>query len=115
MPGRDFLSFPAVAAAAARVFERSACPPPPRPFVRGHINPDAVLDISDPVFLLNYLFTGGPAPACEDAADSNDDGAVDLSDSITLFSYLFLGTARPDPPFPDPGLDTTPDALAPCY
>ncbi|MEM7261508.1 MAG: FG-GAP-like repeat-containing protein, partial [Planctomycetota bacterium] len=46
-------------------------------FSRGDLNEDGFHDIADANFLQAYLFTGGPAPACLDAADVNDDGAVD--------------------------------------
>ena len=29
----------------------------------GDVNGDSELNLSDPLYLLNYLFTGGPAPA----------------------------------------------------
>src|SRR4030095_13920324 len=55
---------------------------PDFPFRRGDANSDAILDLSDAIFTLASLFSGGPAPACEDAADSNDDGTLDISDAI---------------------------------
>ncbi|MBI4601387.1 MAG: hypothetical protein HY721_05420 [Planctomycetes bacterium] len=80
-------------------------------FRRGEVNGDGLTDISDAVSLLAYLFTGGLAPGCDDAADSNDDGALDLSDSIFLLGYLFLGGPAPLPPFERCGMDTTEDSL----
>lgn len=82
-----------------------------RDFVRGRINDDAGIDISDPVFLLVHLFSGGPAPECEDAADGNDDGTLDISDAVYLLAYLFTGGPVVPSPFPDPGPDPTPDDL----
>ncbi len=49
-------------------------------FLRGDANADGVVNISDPSFILNALFTGGRQPDCDDAADANDDGLVDISD-----------------------------------
>ena len=46
-----------------------------------------------------------------DAADANDDGSIDIADAIYLLSYLFGGGDQPPPPFPDPGIDPTPDTL----
>ncbi|MBT7129826.1 MAG: hypothetical protein HN891_03865 [Planctomycetes bacterium] len=48
---------------------------------------------------------------CIDSADGNDDGLVDLADPIALLGYLFNGATPPPPPFPDCGIDPTPDAL----
>ena len=79
------------------------------PFLRGDADGDVSVSITDAVFTLNALFSGGPGPACEDAADANDDGALNVSDPISLLGSLFLGTG--DPPFPGSdvaGFDGTP-------
>ena len=60
-------------------------------FVRGDTTNDGVIDISDGVRVLAFLFGGGPEPTCADTSDSNDSGEVDLSDAIYVFSFLFLG------------------------
>ncbi|OLE70212.1 MAG: hypothetical protein AUI36_04030 [Cyanobacteria bacterium 13_1_40CM_2_61_4] len=80
-------------------------------FVRGEVNGDGRVDLSDAVAILSYLFLGGKAPVCLDAADVNDNGNVDLSDSIFLLGHLFLGTPAPPLPYPSPGQDPTPDSL----
>ncbi|HZN60442.1 MAG TPA: C25 family cysteine peptidase, partial [Planctomycetota bacterium] len=69
-------------------------------YFRGDSNGDAKDDLSDAVYTLNYLFLGGTAPRCLDAADVNDDGKVDISDAIRLLGFLFLG--EPAPPGYDP-------------
>ena len=51
-------------------------------FVRGDINSDLTIDLSDPVLLLEHLFGGSPALDCQEAADINDDGALLLDDVI---------------------------------
>lgn len=67
-------------------------------FVRGDANDDAQIDISDTVFVLNYLFVSGDAPPCLDAADLNNDGGVDISDTVYLLNFLFIsGPAIPTP------------------
>ena len=75
-------------------------------FRRGDANADGVLDITDAVATLSFLFSGGVEPACPDAADTNDDGRVDITDPVGGLSYLFQGGRAP----PDPGpLDCGPD------
>ncbi|HIN80619.1 MAG TPA: hypothetical protein EYN00_06050 [Planctomycetes bacterium] len=80
-------------------------------FIRGELNGDGNTNIADAVFLLAYLFNGGPTPGCLDAADTNDDGGVNISDAVTLLAVLFNGAS----PFPEPvgscGQDPTADAL----
>ena len=83
-------------------------------FVRGRINDDAAIDISDPIFALDYLFLGGETPRCLKAADVNDDGAVDISDPVYLLFSLFQAGPNPPPPYPDPGTDPTADGLT-CF
>jgi hypothetical protein len=96
---------------------------PDAQFTRGDANADGETDLSDAVFVLSYLFNGGPAPDCLDAADSNDSGdaAPDLSDPIYLLSFLFLGGPEPPAPFDECGSDPTVDgdylscdAFTPC-
>ncbi len=88
-------------------------------FVRSDCDASAETDISDAIFLLAHLFTGGAAPGCDDACDANDDGAKDISDATWMLNYLFLGGDPPPDPFPECGADGTPDdglacAVAPC-
>ncbi len=79
-------------------------------FRRANADSSTDLDISDPVFLLNYLFLAGRVPDCLDAADADDSGSIDLTDAIYSLNYQFL--AGPRPPDPGPaacGIDPTPD------
>ena len=50
--------------------------------------------------------SGGDAPACRDAADTNDSGVVEITDAIIIFSWLFTGGAAPVDPSPlSPGYE----------
>ncbi len=85
----------------------------PLHFLRGDANDDGEVAISDAIFLLQFLFLGGPSPQCQDAADINDDGRLDISDAIFTLEFLFLPQGRIIPaPFPLPGPDPTADGLA---
>ena len=79
-------------------------------FIRGDLNQDFRVDISDVINTLQYLFSGGSVK-CEDAADVNDDGKIDLSDPIFLLNYMFDGGAAPNAPFDGLGRDPTKDDL----
>ena len=72
-------------------------------FVRGDGNADGTVNISDPMFLLNSLFSGGPGLPCEAAGDANGDGAVNISDVSSLLNFLFANSAPPVAPFPECG------------
>lgn len=80
-------------------------------FLRGDSNGNGETDISDAVATLNYLFIGGPAPVCRDAADATDDGVVDITDAIYTLNFLFLGGPQIPPPYPEVGADPTEDDL----
>jgi CHRD domain-containing protein len=82
------------------------------PFLRGDSNGDGVVDVSDIVTTLTYLFQGGARPYCLDAADDNDDGGVDVSDAIAGIFFLYQnGGSLPEPGALIPGSDPTADNL----
>ena len=91
-------------------YESGDCPPP-LSFRRGEANADDNTELSDAVFVLNYLFLGGAEPSCMDAADTNDTGIIDLTDAVYLLNYLFLGGHSPEEPFPSCGPDPTIEKL----
>lgn len=62
---------------------------------RGDANADGNVNLSDSIFILNWLFQGGPAPICLDAADVNGDSKVDISDSDALLNYLYSSGQAP--------------------
>ncbi len=82
-------------------------------FIRGDIDANTAVEITDVILSLSYLFLGEAAPSCLDRLDADDDGEVVITDPIYLLSYMFLGDSPPPAPFPEPGMDPTDDAL-PC-
>jgi len=68
---------------------------------RGDIdhNGSPVPDIADLVYLVAYMFSGGPAPVCLVEADINGDGkcAPDITDLVYLIDYMFRGGPAPVP------------------
>ncbi|MFA6354532.1 MAG: S8 family serine peptidase, partial [Candidatus Paceibacterota bacterium] len=63
--------------------------------IAGDANGDGSVDISDAVYLISYIFSGGPAPQPLAAGDANGDGSVDISDAVYLISYIFSGGPAP--------------------
>ena len=49
----------------------------------------------DILYLLAYMYQGGPATPCERVNDVNNDGSADLGDVIYGLYYLFAGGAPP--------------------
>jgi hypothetical protein len=64
-------------------------------YTYGDANGDGIVDIADVVYLLNYLFAGGPAPVPLAAGDATCDGVVDAADVVYLLNYLFVGGPPP--------------------
>jgi len=65
--------------------------------VPGDANADSLVNGSDIVFLINYLFGGGAEPCVMEAADPNGDCKVDSADVVYLLNYLFRGGSPPEP------------------
>jgi hypothetical protein len=78
----------------------STSPEPAPLFKRGDSNGDGEVNISDAVHTFAWLFLGGAAPPCLDAADSNDTGDINLTDGVFTLNFLFRGGRAPPPPGP---------------
>jgi len=83
-------------------------------FSRGDVDSSGIVDLTDAVQVLNYLFQGGAPPGCMETADVNNDTNVNLTDSVFLLTYLFLGgepPAAPGPPDFGTGCGTDTDGI----
>jgi hypothetical protein len=69
-------------------------------FHRGDPNDDGTINITDGIYILNFLFLGGPPPTCREAANPNDDATVNITDGIYVLNFLFLGGPPPTAPGP---------------
>lgn len=86
--------------------------PGPR-FLRADSNGDGVVDISDAMFTLLYLFLNGVEPACLEAANANGSRTLNIADPIFTFQFLFNGGGAPPHPFPLCRLAPTPLTCTP--
>lgn len=71
-----------------------------RPFIfggvkYGDVNNDNNVSVADVVYLINYLFKGGPSPDPQIEGDANGDGQVSIADVVYLIGYLFKGGSPP--------------------
>jgi hypothetical protein len=83
-------------------------------FIRGDINGDLSIDLSDPILLLEELFGASQGLDCQAAADLDADGQLQLDDVIVSLGHIFLANPAQLPaPFPDCGTDENSGAL-PC-
>ncbi len=58
-------------------------------FTFGDANGDKEVNVADAVYLINYVFKGGPAPDPIEAGDANCDGQVNVGDAVYLITYIF--------------------------
>ncbi|MDH4035201.1 MAG: hypothetical protein OEV80_15525, partial [candidate division Zixibacteria bacterium] len=67
--------------------------------IRGNVDydPGDVIDISDLVYLVDFMFSGGPEPVCFDEADIDGSGVepIDIADLVYLVDYMFTGGPPP--------------------
>ena len=75
------------------------------PFECGNTDGTGVVDIDDIVYLIAYVFQGGPEPIPVDAGNVDCAGDVDIDDIVYLISYVFQGGNAPC----DPDGNGTPD------
>jgi hypothetical protein len=61
----------------------------------GDANADGIVDIGDVVYLISYLYRGGPPPTPPEVGDTNCDGIVDIGDVVRLIGYLYRGELPP--------------------
>src|SRR3990170_96488 len=64
-------------------------------FKRGDANGDLKLTVADVVYLISFLFKGGPPPNPLIAGDANCDGKITVADAVYLVNYLFKGGPLP--------------------
>ena len=66
---------------------------------RGNIDGDLgdMIDISDLVYLVDYMFTGGPPPPVFEEADVDGNGVLDISDLVYMIDFMFNGGPPPEP------------------
>ncbi|MGB8657664.1 MAG: dockerin type I repeat-containing protein, partial [Candidatus Zixiibacteriota bacterium] len=64
----------------------------------GDANFDGMVDVSDVIYLVNYIYKSGPAPPHLISADVNGpDRSIDAQDIIYLINYLFKSGPNPHP------------------
>ncbi len=61
----------------------------------GDANGDCTINIGDAVYLIAYIFKGGPAPMPLQAGDPNCDNTVNIGDAVFLVNYIFKNGPPP--------------------
>jgi len=65
--------------------------------IRGDVDYSLGINIADAVFLVDYIFFGGPPPPCLEEGDADGDGSINVADVVYLVQYIFLGGPAPPP------------------
>jgi len=79
-------------------------------YICGDANGDTKVNVSDAVYIINYVFTGGAAPNPIEAGNANCDTGVNVSDAVFLINYVFMGGNDPCDSYPpSPNGDGIPD------
>jgi len=65
------------------------------PYICGDADGNGGVSIGDAVFIINYIFGGGPAPDPLEAGDPDCSGGVSIADAVYLINYIFGGGPAP--------------------
>jgi hypothetical protein len=85
-------------ARATDSYEESVWSPDPVGFWTmrcGDANSDQDVNVSDAVFIINYIFVGGDPPNPIESGDCNCDGTCNVSDAVMIINYVFVGGNAP--------------------
>lgn len=72
----------------------------------GDANSDGLVNVSDAVWIINYVFIGGDPPNPLAAGEVNCDSSVNVSDAVWIVNYVFIGGNQP--------CDTNGDGIPDC-
>lgn len=60
-----------------------------RVYLCGDVNSSGGVDIDDIIFLMNFIFSGGPTPVPAESGNANCLGYADIDDIVYLVDYVF--------------------------
>lgn len=64
-------------------------------YICGDADGNSAVSIADVVFLINYIFAGGPAPNPLQSGDADCSGGISIADAVYIINYIFSGGAPP--------------------
>jgi len=64
----------------------------------GDANHAGKVAIGDAVFIITYVYRGGPAPVCPEEADVTGNGEIGVGDAVYIITYIFRGGPAPTCP-----------------
>lgn len=73
--------------------------------VCGDADHSGLVNVTDPVFVITYVFNSGPPPNPTCSADATGEGIVNISDIVAMVNFVFLGGEAPSGCCCPPGKD----------
>ncbi len=73
----------------------SVVDPPAPEYLCGDADGSEAIAISDAVYIVNFIFGGGPAPDPPEAGDADCSGNVGIGDAVYIINYIFGGGPAP--------------------
>ncbi len=64
-------------------------------YVCGDANGDGMVNVGDAIYIINFVFKGGPPPVPMNAGDANCDGGVNVGDAVYIINFVFSGGPAP--------------------
>lgn len=64
-------------------------------YLCGDVDDNGRVDITDAVFIVNYIFAGGAAPDPLASGDVDCNARVDITDAVYLVNFIFAGGSAP--------------------
>jgi len=64
-------------------------------YICGDANVSNYIDIDDAVYIVNYIFAGGPEPTVYASGDADCSGYIDIDDVVYIINYIFGGGPIP--------------------
>ena len=65
------------------------------PYICGDADGSESVNVSDAVYIINYVFVGGDAPDPIESGDADCSGACNVSDAVWIINYVFVGGNAP--------------------
>ena len=62
----------------------------------GDLNGDGFISVFDVMFLIDYLYSGGPEPESIRLCDVNSDSVTNIFDIVFLLKYLYMNGPEPE-------------------
>ncbi|HSG99487.1 MAG TPA: hypothetical protein VLB27_05530, partial [candidate division Zixibacteria bacterium] len=63
--------------------------------IPGDADDGGSLNIGDATYLIQFIFSGGPAPPCQDAADADGGNSLNIGDVTYILQFIFAGGPAP--------------------